>query len=197
MDQGRKSRRSQRRALAWLLTTVVFLALAGCGHVGKKLKGDTSMGLEWIQEMEILGTWPLEKAAITCHGGDKVYLRHAYEKVYWPGEPTCLGGGTYQMTCVRCGYLGKAGEEEALPHVPVGREEVHGDCMHPTVEVTSCEVCGMELGRNSYFVEEHDYQESFGQVFDTVTLQWEQKGCMKCRRCGTLQSNIPSQSKAH
>ena len=177
----------RKKSMTVLLVALVLLSLTGCGYGKRKLEGNTGMGLEWLPETGVMGTWPLEKAALTCHGEDRVYFGHAYQKEYWPEEPTCLVGAAYHMVCGRCGYLGAAGEEEALPHVPVVREEIQGDCMHPTVEVSDCEVCGMELGRHSYFVEKHDYQESFSQVFDVTTLQWEQKGCMKCRRCGVLQ----------
>ena len=170
-----------------LLVAVAILMLAGCGHMERKLEGDTGMGMEWLEGTGVLGTWPLDKTTLTCHGKDKMYLGHAYENTYWPEEPTCLAGGTYHTTCARCGYLGETGEDAALPHLPVARKEIQGDCIHSTVEVTDCEMCGLELGRRSYFVEEHDFQESYCQVFDTVTLNWEQKNCMKCRRCGVLQ----------
>lgn len=114
---------------------------------------------------------------------------HDYRKSYWPTAPTCANGADYVMICSKCGDSDGLGYrwEDALPHTPVGREENHGNCVEYTIIVTECCVCGLELSRDGYYEEEHDWVEGTYEEFNLETLEWENKSSIYCSRCGKHQ----------
>lgn len=114
---------------------------------------------------------------------------HSFVKEYWPSEPTCQHGGSYNLICANCGENGGHGSDPALPHTPVTREETTPAvyCDENGVLVTECSVCGFELDRQGYSGTEHEWVETEDQVFNEETLEWETVYYSYCRRCHAQQ----------
>lgn len=111
-------------------------------------------------------------------------LGHDFVKSYWPSAPTCRSGGSYNLTCTRCGADGGSGSDPALPHSPVSREVTHGDCATQTIVVTECSVCGAELGRDAHFEDVHDWVTTVSDpIWDEAAEDFVTHEITYCRRC--------------
>lgn len=112
-------------------------------------------------------------------------LGHHWNKVYWPSEPTCTSGGTYNIACDRCGANDGHGTDPALGHSTVYTEIAHGNCTDETVLVGTCERCGTEVDRQGHTEPgDHDWEEITDVIYDPVTHSDVEIKVTRCSRCG-------------
>ena len=124
-------------------------------------------------------------AALTGCGSQGIQTHtHNFVKEYWPSVPTCSSGGFYNLYCPDCGEEGGSGSDPALPHSPVTREEVRGNCSSPTILVKECGICGAELGRESRFENEHDWKTRISDpVWSDETGDFTVRKITSCSSC--------------
>lgn len=109
---------------------------------------------------------------------------HNFVKSYWNSEPTCNGGGYYNLICTICGANGGDGTEPALPHTPATRVEVDATyCDEHGVRVIYCTSCGNELGRDGFDGTEHEWTTGTYEAWDEDTHTVVEKEVTYCSRC--------------
>ena len=110
---------------------------------------------------------------------------HNFVKSYWNSEPTCNGGGYYNLICTICGANGGDGTEPALPHTPATRVEVDATyCDEHGVRVTYCTSCGNELGREGFDGTEHEWVTGTSDpIWDWDKQDFVTEEVTYCSRC--------------
>ena len=113
---------------------------------------------------------------------------HNFVKSYWNSEPTCNGGGYYNLICTICGANGGDGTEPALPHTPATRVEVDATyCDEHGIVVTYCTSCGNVLGSAGFDGTEHEWTTGTYEAWDEDTHTVVEKERTYCSRCGVSQ----------
>lgn len=110
----------------------------------------------------------------------------------WRNMPTCTSTGYKNVKCSECGWIdeSQSGDVPMLPHTPVGRVIVEGDCVSPSVTRYQCSVCGLDQCQDDTKSEGpgrpdvHEWTTEEVEEFNEETFEITYRTVTYCGLCG-------------